>query len=91
MATGKYRLRTMIRETLPERLAGLAPKGAKDCGDHEWYKVSEQTWRCYHCEPGVTHTVPWDARELEARRYEAGAMKIRAGIERSDRKVAPHH
>ncbi len=91
MATGKYRLRTAIRERLPVVLIDLIPKGPDDCGDHEWYKAEEQTWRCYHCRPRITHTVPWDARELEARRYELGAMKIRAGIERSERCPVTHH
>jgi ribosomal protein L37AE/L43A len=91
MATGRYRLRTMLRERLPAILADLIAKGPEDCGDHEWYKAEEQIWRCYHCEPGITHSVPWDARELEARRYEAGAMLIRAGIERSERPAMPHH
>lgn len=90
MATGKYRFRTKLRENLPAIVADLIPKGSEDCGSHEWYKSAENTWRCYHCEPGITHTVPWDARELEARRYEVGAMKIRAGIERPDRPVVPH-
>lgn len=78
MASGKYRLRTALREWSPEPLAALIPKGSKDCGDHEWYKQAESTWRCYHCVVGETHTVPWDERELEARRWEAGAMLARA-------------
>jgi hypothetical protein len=90
MPSGKYRFRTALRENLPESLAVRIPKGHRDCGDHEWYKAAESTWRCYHCEVGLTHTVPWDARELAARQLEAGAMQIRAGIRRPDRVSVPH-
>jgi len=89
MRSGKYRLRTALRERLPVRLSALIPKGTHDCGNHEWYKATEQTWRCYHCEPGVTHTVPWSDRELQARRWEAGAMLVRAG-EQPTWQEAPH-
>jgi hypothetical protein len=85
MGDGKYRLRTAARESLPESLAALIPKGSRDCGNHEWYKSSDQTWRCYHCKPGVTHEVPWDEREFEARRLEAASMNLRAGITSQDR------
>lgn len=27
--------------------------GLRDCGNHEWYKATEDTDRCYHCEVGV--------------------------------------
>lgn len=90
MRSGKYRNRTALRERLPEFLAFRIPKGRADCGDHEWYKAAEQTWRCYHCEVGETHEVPWDEREIEARRYEAGAMKIRASLEDRDRHPISH-
>ncbi|GEM_PF-3940400 len=90
MASGKYRHRTALRENLPESLAALLPKGGHDCGDHEWYKAAEQTWRCYHCVPGITHTVPWDEREIAARQLEAGAMQVRAGIERPNRHPVAH-
>ncbi len=88
MLDSNYRYRTAARERLPGVLAGLVPKGRHDCGEHEWYKAAEQTWRCYHCEVGVTHNVPWDAREIGARQYEAGAVKIRAGVERVDQHSA---
>jgi hypothetical protein len=93
MAThrGKYRLRTARRERLPEPLTALAPKGRDDCGDHEWYKASPGTWRCYHCTVGVTHEVPWNERELEARRLEAAAMNIRAGLSQDRLPTALHH
>ncbi len=87
MRSGRYRYRTALREALPNFLAALTPKGRHDCGDHEWYKAEEQTWRCYHCEPGVMHTVPWNERELAARTLEAGAMNVRAGITRP---AVPH-
>jgi len=90
MGHGKYRYRTGLRERLPERVAGLISKGRDACGDHEWYTSGEQTWRCYHCEPGLTHTVPWDEREIAARQLEAGAMKIRAGVERPSQQPVSH-
>jgi hypothetical protein len=85
MGAGKYRLRTAVRERLPEWLTGLAPKGKKDCGNHEWYLSEPGTWRCYHDEVGVTHEIPWDDREFEARRLEGAAMNVRAGITTQDR------
>jgi len=91
MRDGKYRHRTALRESLPEFLAALIPKGRQDCGNHEWYKADEHLWRCYHCEPGIAREVPWNEREREARSLEAGAMNIRAGIRRPDRSAVPHH
>jgi hypothetical protein len=70
----------MLREHLPERIAALVPKGDHNCGDHEWYKSCEQTWRCYHCKVGVTHSVPWNALEIEARQHEATSVLLRAGL-----------
>jgi hypothetical protein len=78
---GRYRLRTTLRERLPEALTALVPKGADDCGNHEWYKAENRTWRCYHCIPGETHEVPWDDREIAARRHELAAVKIRGGLD----------
>lgn len=59
----KYRVRTRIRGALPRRLGWIAPKGAGDCGAHEWYLSEPQIWRCYHCEVGVSHESPWTADE----------------------------
>jgi hypothetical protein len=87
---GKYRHRTWLRENLPDRLAGLIAKGRGDCGDHEWYLDEPHTWRCYHCEVGITHEVPWDDREFEARKLEGQAMNLRAGLTERDR-VPAHH
>ncbi|MEA2495761.1 MAG: hypothetical protein QOJ29_3672 [Thermoleophilaceae bacterium] len=52
---GRYRWRTRIRHRLPWFLVnlGVAAKGKRDCGDHEWYRENAATARCYHCEPGV--------------------------------------
>lgn len=80
----------MLREHSPPFIAARITKGQDDCGDHEWYKHQEQTWRCYHCEPAVTHTVPWDARELRARQFEAGASMIRAGVRAPESHGLPH-
>lgn len=76
----RYRWRTMLRAYLPEFLALLVPKGAHDCRAHEWYQDQPGTWLCYHCVVGVSHRVPWDEREYEARLLEADAMRIRAGL-----------
>lgn len=56
---GKYRTRTWLRMHLPGVLSDLFPKGRSNCGDHEWYRVDEGTWRCAHCVVGETHEVPW--------------------------------
>jgi hypothetical protein len=50
---GKYRWRTRARQFLPFFLIGLAPKGKRDCGEHDWYRQSADTYRCYHCEVGI--------------------------------------
>jgi hypothetical protein len=50
---GRYRWRTSFRRHMPWSFIGLAPKGKTDCGDHEWYKHSDDEDRCYHCEVGV--------------------------------------
>jgi hypothetical protein len=50
---GRYRVRTWLRGRLPEPLFRLFPKGQHDCGDHEWYRSTEDLDRCYHCEVGV--------------------------------------
>jgi hypothetical protein len=63
MGNGRYRLRTWLRGRLPFALADLVPKGAHDCGAHEWHRADHQTWRCYHCKPGVTSSSPWTTEE----------------------------
>ena len=50
---GKYRLRTWLRRHLPYALLWTAPKGKRDCANHEWYRSDEQVDHCYHCEVGV--------------------------------------
>ena len=63
MDADRYRLRTWLRGRLPVAVADLVPKGARDCGAHEWYRADRQTWRCYHCEPGVARSSPWSSEE----------------------------
>lgn len=63
MSRGRYRVRSALRERLPAALADLVPKGPRDCGAHEWYRADEHTWRCYHCEPGITGSSPWTREE----------------------------
>ena len=63
MDGGRYRLRTWLRGRLPVALADRVPKGARDCGAHEWYRADGQTWRCYHCEPGVASSSPWSSEK----------------------------
>jgi hypothetical protein len=54
---GRYRIRTWLRGNLPGPLSDLFPKGKRDCGSHEWYRSSEDTDRCYHCDVGIkSHT-----------------------------------
>jgi hypothetical protein len=50
----RYRLRTWVRIHTPYVLSDRIPKGARDCGAHEWYLSEGTTWRCYHCVPGIT-------------------------------------
>lgn len=56
---GKYRMRTWLRRRLPWAVSARIPKG-RDCGAHAWYRSDETTWRCYHCEAGVTNQSPWE-------------------------------
>ena len=49
MIVCRYRWRTRLREGLPLRFAHNIPKGAKDCGCHEWYRHSAEEDYCYHC------------------------------------------
>ena len=50
---GRYRMRTWLRGHALRQLTRLLPKGARDCGSHEWYRQGEQTDACYHCDPGA--------------------------------------
>lgn len=63
MSGGRYRRRAWLRERLPGALSNVLPKGRGDCGAHEWYRVDEQTWRCYYCEPATTRSSPWTREE----------------------------
>jgi hypothetical protein len=51
---GKYRIRKAIRARLPWFLVhlGVAAKGKHDCGNHDWYKSSDEVDRCYYCDVG---------------------------------------
>ncbi|MEW1910074.1 hypothetical protein AB0442_16725 [Kitasatospora sp. NPDC085895] len=62
-STGRYRWRTDARGALPAALMWMFPKGAKDCGDHQWYRKDERTYRCYHCEPGERPSTPDEDRQ----------------------------
>jgi hypothetical protein len=85
MSRGRYRYRTILREHAPAPIAARISKGQKDCGDHEWYLDEPHTWRCYHCDVGITHELPWDEQEFLARRLEGQAMNARAGLTAGDR------
>ena len=63
MKTGRYRLRTWVRGRLPGVLVGVVPKGARDCGAHQWYRADAGTWRCYHCRPAIATSSPWTREE----------------------------
>lgn len=54
---GRYRVRTWLRGLLPYALSDRIPKGAKDCGNHEWYRQDEDTDACYHCDVGIRQHV----------------------------------
>ena len=43
-----------MRRALPWFLIdmGVAAKGRRDCGNHDWYRQHDDFWRCYHCEVG---------------------------------------
>ncbi|GAA1091043.1 hypothetical protein [Kitasatospora arboriphila] len=62
-STGRYRWRTDARVALPAALMCMFPKGAKDCGDHQWYRKDDRTYRCYHCEPGERPSTPDEDRQ----------------------------
>jgi hypothetical protein len=34
-------------------MSGLISKGKRDCGNHEFYRVTHEEDRCYHCSVGV--------------------------------------
>jgi hypothetical protein len=51
--SARYGRRTRLRTHLPYALLWLAPKGRKDCGDHEFYNADDVVEECYHCEVGV--------------------------------------
>lgn len=90
MARARYRTRTHLRKLLPAAVAERIPKGPKDCGEHEWYRSDENTWLCYHCEPGVTHTSPWTPAEEARLGEELAAVRAEAGLAPSDRTSIAH-
>lgn len=51
----RYRWRTRVRRRLPGFLVdlGVAGKGRKACGDHDWYKATDDEDHCYHCKVGI--------------------------------------
>ncbi len=78
VSAGKYRLRTSVRGSLPYRLLWLSPKGRGDCGHHEWYRSEGETWRCYHCEAGISDKNPLSpAERLEV---SVGALRLAAQL-----------
>lgn len=40
------------RTSLPLAISRLVAKGPRDCGEHDWYKSSDEEDRCYHCAVG---------------------------------------
>jgi len=40
---------------------GIAGKGTRDCGAHEWYRATDEIERCYHCSVGHR---PYDAEHF---------------------------
>jgi hypothetical protein len=55
----RYRWRTALRSKLPWILVnrGVAAKGRKDCGEHEWYNHDDAEDHCYHCTVGVRRPI----------------------------------
>ncbi len=66
---------------LPGPLSRLVPKGATDCGAHEFYNHDDVTDRCYHCSVGerVHEPTPLTpaAREMLKRADAAGSSAAR--------------
>jgi hypothetical protein len=62
----RYRWRTRLRRHLPWFLIdlGLANKGKRDCGDHDWYNADGVVEHCYHCWVGRR---PYDPAHFESR------------------------
>ena len=62
---GRFRWRTRLRRNLPQVLIdlGIADKGARDCGAHEWYHANDEVEHCYHCSVGKR---PYDAEHFRA-------------------------
>ena len=78
MSQGRYRFRTRLRAALPRWLLWASPKGRRDCGAHQWYRADGDTWRCYHCEAGVSEGNPLSpAERLEAT---VGALRLTAQL-----------
>lgn len=49
---GRYRWRLLIRGNMPRALVRFFPKGKKVCGNHVFYKDSEELDLCYFCRVG---------------------------------------
>jgi hypothetical protein len=86
----KYRWRTRLRGVLPSPLWRLVPKGHGDCGEHEWYRATEELDACYHCRVGERmHVEPLAGEErgtdaLLARELSRnGRLAMRLGGRRS--------
>jgi len=64
MGGPKYRWRTRTRRHLPWWLIdlGVATKGKKDCGEHEWYNHDGIEYLCYHCAVGTRPAADDDPR-----------------------------
>ncbi|TXR57624.1 hypothetical protein [Quadrisphaera setariae] len=54
MTRGRYRWRTAVRMRTPWWLIerGVAAKGRRDCGDHDFFNADGVVERCYHCQVG---------------------------------------
>ncbi len=82
----RYRTRGWLRAHAPGAFSRLFPKGPHDCGNHVWYRSDESTWRCYYCEPGVTHESPWTERE--SARYALAALDVLDGLPADSGEIA---
>jgi hypothetical protein len=49
---GKYRWRYSLRTLMPWSMVEFFPKGKRDCGNHIFYKDTDEVDRCLYCRVG---------------------------------------
>ncbi len=71
----RYRWRTRLRTMLPYRVALKIPKGARDCGSHDWYMSSDEHDLCYHCRVGRRSPSQLTPRDESAQDWIANKLR----------------